>query len=628
MDPFQDTEIQFQKLLNKVTRLVTQHGSPDIGLMTKLRVSESDRMLSASQAARIIGLEKQLVVATEKTKALEKENQNLQKQIKGRIEPYHSEQNQTLIELCEHLIGCQQDISRLQAEIVDRKNGDDLMHSRVQGNLAETEQLKAWLVQLAGQQRGETINLQSQVTSLRDELGQFYPYLKWGGVGAYSPNSHPTVGGLDIDSEPQGRYSTRSGYGHMCQGSSLRTAPSPILDLDKVARAVGRFDPETEGEYTGTFLDKVDYFLDKFPEATMSDRIDVVKASSTLRVCNFIDRQVDEIRNDYKALKQALIKEFGPPEAQTGLTEAMKVKQGRHEFPKQYYDRMRKSFFGSRNHPGCDEDPTFKTLFIHNLHFSTSRYIQILATPETMTSVELCDLAVRGFKSNERINVPSAMPATYRIAITQPGGKLKKYGQPTRPSPAHQQNVKGGKRATNANNHPKRELAQQKTSQCLRKYQARTMSRGSVGKSGFVKYSPDTQGPHRVLPVQPDTENTTPWPNPDQALSYDGELDCKPTNQRFLGTLIRKGPSRTLHLPVLVENRLSVDAVVDTGSDITLISSGTFKEILMGQAPGKRLKVKACSLEVQGYAAVRTQLRSRALLLGLCIDKVLTILIP
>ena len=72
MDPLQATDMQFQKLWNKLTRLATQHVSPDI--MAKLR--DSDRLLAKSQAARIIELEEQLKVVTEKNRVLQKENQN------------------------------------------------------------------------------------------------------------------------------------------------------------------------------------------------------------------------------------------------------------------------------------------------------------------------------------------------------------------------------------------------------------------------------------------------------------------------------------------------------------------------------------------------------------------------
>ena len=624
MDPLQVTDMQFQKLWNKLTRLATQHVSPDI----TAKLGDSDRLLAASQAARILELEEQLNVVTEKTKALQKENQNLQKQTQVRIEPHHSKQNQLLIDMRKELNGCQQDMSRLHAELLDRKNGDDLMHSQVQSNHAVTEQLKTWLFQLMGQQQGETINLQNQITSLRAEFEQRGPHLERDRLGTYSPTSHPTFVRLDAYPEPQFRHSTSSRGNHMGQEAPLRAAPS-ILDLNKVARAVGRFDPATEGEYTGTFLDKVDHFLNKFPQATMSDRIDVLKASSTLRVCSFIDRQLDEVRSDYKALKQALIKEFGPPEAQTGLIKAMKVKQGKHEFPKQYYDRMRKSFFGSRNHPGCDEDTIFKTLFIHNLHFSTSRHLLILANPETMTSVELCDLAIQGFMLNKQANAPSAMPAVYNIAITHPCEELTKDDKSARPSPTHQWDTKrskrsqelgqndhdspSDKRSTNVANHARGELAQRKASLRLTKAQARVKSKGSVIRSRFAEHPSDTYEPHQVSLVQSDINSTIPRPNPDHAPSYGGPAREHP-NQQFLGNLVRKGPTRTLHLPVIVENSLSVDAVVDTGSDVTLMSSATFEEILMSQAPGKSLKVRECSLEIQGYAAVGTQLLSVALI--------------
>ena len=211
MDPLQATDMQFQKLWNKLTRLATQHVSPDI--MAKLR--DSDRLLAKSQAARILELEEQLKVVTGKNRVLKKENQNLRKQTQVQIEPHHSWQNQLLIDMRKELNGCQQDISRLHAELSDRKNGDNLMHSQVQGNHAVTEQLKAWLFQLMGQQQGETINLQNQITSLRAEFGQRCPHLERDRLGASSPTSHPTFARPEAYPEPQCRHRTSSCCNHM-----------------------------------------------------------------------------------------------------------------------------------------------------------------------------------------------------------------------------------------------------------------------------------------------------------------------------------------------------------------------------------------------------------------------------
>lgn len=46
--------------------------------------------------------------------------------------------------------------------------------------------------------------------------------------------------------------------------------------------------------------------------------------------------------------------------------------QGRHESSQEYYHRLFKAYFGSKNEPGMKEDVNFKTLFIQNLHPTTS----------------------------------------------------------------------------------------------------------------------------------------------------------------------------------------------------------------------------------------------------------------
>ncbi|KAL6469078.1 hypothetical protein MHYP_G00226020 [Metynnis hypsauchen] len=125
-----------------------------------------------------------------------------------------------------------------------------------------------------------------------------------------------------------------------------------------------------------------------------------------------------ELHSDVTSLElrvvEALIEEFSNHLAQTGLVAALAVKQHRRESAQQYYSRLRLVYFGSRNEPGMEEDLHFKTLFVRNLHPTTSHYLGIAACPQTLSSRQLRDLALKGFAkhlqaSNKRKEVPNVI---------------------------------------------------------------------------------------------------------------------------------------------------------------------------------------------------------------------------
>lgn len=103
----------------------------------------------------------------------------------------------------------------------------------------------------------------------------------------------------------------------------------------------------------------------------------------------FIERQPDCTRGNYELLTHALIEEFSNQLSQTGLAVAMAVKQG--------YHRLRQAYFGQTNEPGMEEDLNFKSLFVQNLHHTTSHHLGVAACPRTLTSRALRDLALKGF---------------------------------------------------------------------------------------------------------------------------------------------------------------------------------------------------------------------------------------
>lgn len=153
-------------------------------------------------------------------------------------------------------------------------------------------------------------------------------------------------------------------------------------DLDKIAQNSPCFEPNLEGSHdTSIYLKDIDFYLRKFPNATIDDQIYLIKVTSSCDVSSFIEREPANVKGNYDLLCQALEEEFSDHLTQTGLTAALSIKQGRQESPQEYYYRMRQAYFDSQNEPGMEEDLNFKSLFVQNLHPTTSHHVGVAACP-------------------------------------------------------------------------------------------------------------------------------------------------------------------------------------------------------------------------------------------------------
>ncbi|KAI4887718.1 hypothetical protein NFI96_006847 [Prochilodus magdalenae] len=182
-------------------------------------------------------------------------------------------------------------------------------------------------------------------------------------------------------------------------------------ELDKIARNIIRFEPRPEGSNDViAYLKDIDYYLRRFPHVTIDHKIYLIKVTSNRDVSSFIERQTDYVRSHYDALCQALVEEFSEYTEQTGLIAASTVKQLSQESPQLYYKRLFHTYFGARNEPGMEEDLHFKTLFVENLHPSTSYHLGVAACPRTLSSKQLRDLALKGFAKHQQALSNPAIP--------------------------------------------------------------------------------------------------------------------------------------------------------------------------------------------------------------------------
>ncbi|KAL0180350.1 hypothetical protein M9458_025792, partial [Cirrhinus mrigala] len=162
------------------------------------------------------------------------------------------------------------------------------------------------------------------------------------------------------------------------------------------------FTPELAGDHdVHAYLRDIDFFLQSGKCVNYQDRLYLLWITSSPEVRRFLARQPGHIQSDYQQLRQAIIKEFSDPESEHGLIAALDTKQGRYETPHVYYHRFRRAYFGAHNEPGLEEDTSFKSLFLRNLHPMVSHHLGILACPHSMPIQQLRDLTQKAFNKHK-----------------------------------------------------------------------------------------------------------------------------------------------------------------------------------------------------------------------------------
>ena len=131
----------------------------------------------------------------------------------------------------------------------------------------------------------------------------------------------------------------------------------------------------------------------------------------------------------------------------------------------------------------------------------------------------------------------------------------------------------------------------------------------------------------QVTSAPPDQESIIPHTEvPESAVlvicthneTYKTYHDCLSINTqaptpKLLGNLIEKGVARKLYLTITLEKEMRLEALVDTGSDLTLISAELFDKLKFeAQRQNRTLNFHTCELNVQSYSQNDIQLRNVA----------------
>ncbi|XP_052433544.1 uncharacterized protein LOC127974375 [Carassius gibelio] len=118
---------------------------------------------------------------------------------------------------------------------------------------------------------------------------------------------------------------------------------------------------------------------------------------------------------------------------------------------------------------------------------------------------------------------------------------------------------------------------------------------------------PHTEVPESaVLVICTHNETHKTYPN---CLS----INTQAPTPKLLGNLIEKGVARKLYVTITLEKEMRLEALVDTGSDLTLISAQLFDKLKFeAQRQNRTLNFHTCKLNVQSYSQNDIQLRNVA----------------
>lgn len=183
---------------------------------------------------------------------------------------------------------------------------------------------------------------------------------------------------------------------------SMLPSSNRLQILRELACDIEVFNPETTDNNIELYLKDVNAALTYFPEASMADKVFLLRKSTAQTVHGFMDRQSPAIANNYDKLCKALLVEYTLHQnPSASRLSAFRIKQGRHESPREYYERLRKMYFAGKDDPRAEEDVMFKSLFVSNLYPTVRKPLILMVDIENMSAGELRQLAMRAWDSGK-----------------------------------------------------------------------------------------------------------------------------------------------------------------------------------------------------------------------------------
>ncbi|XP_070407540.1 uncharacterized protein [Nothobranchius furzeri] len=190
-----------------------------------------------------------------------------------------------------------------------------------------------------------------------------------------------------------------------------------VRQIESLAKDIERFDPNTNESNVDDYLRGIERCLLDLPAPSSREKLKLIWKTTSRTVHGFMETLPPDIRDRYSSLCRALRDEYATyADSASATMGAFSIKHGRNEPPREYYRRLKSAYFQGRNGPGLEEDPAFRSLFIHNLHECVRSEVSMYCRMKKLTTQEIRRYAQQAWEAGGKPQKPDAHHRVMHLA--------------------------------------------------------------------------------------------------------------------------------------------------------------------------------------------------------------------
>ncbi|XP_070400798.1 uncharacterized protein [Nothobranchius furzeri] len=190
-----------------------------------------------------------------------------------------------------------------------------------------------------------------------------------------------------------------------------------VRQIESLAKDIERFDPNTNESNVDDYLREIERCLLDLPAPSSREKLKLIWKTTSRTVHGFMGTLPPDIRDRYSSLCRALRDEYATyADSASATMGAFSIKHGRNEPPREYYRRLKSAYFQGRNGPGLEEDPAFRSLFIHNLHECVRSEVSMYCRMKKLTTQEIRRYAQQAWEAGGKPQKPDAHHRVMHLA--------------------------------------------------------------------------------------------------------------------------------------------------------------------------------------------------------------------
>ncbi|XP_070411521.1 uncharacterized protein [Nothobranchius furzeri] len=192
-----------------------------------------------------------------------------------------------------------------------------------------------------------------------------------------------------------------------------------VRQIESLAKDIERFDPNTNESNVDDYLREIERCLLDLPAPSSREKLKLIWKTTSRTVHGFMETLPPDIRDRYSSLCRALRDEYATyADSASATMGAFSIKHWRNEPPREYYRRLKSAYFQGRNGPGLEEDPAFRSLFIHNLHECVRSEVSMYCRMKKLTTQEIRRYAQQAWEAGGKPQKPDAHHRVMHLQAT------------------------------------------------------------------------------------------------------------------------------------------------------------------------------------------------------------------